>query len=211
MKYILIADDHSVVRFGLKRFFSFQTDINVKAEATSGAEVLEILRRDGNFDVLLLDLSMPDISGFELIARVRAWSKSLPILVFSIHNEPMIAKRAFQIGASGFITKGCAEEMLVDAVRKIAAGGRFVDPVLMEQLVFDLPPLEKDAPHYKLSERELLILKLFAQGKTGNEIATKLSISKKTVSTHKANLMQKMNFNSLADMVVYAADYALID
>jgi DNA-binding NarL/FixJ family response regulator len=207
----MIADDHGIVRFGLKRFFSFQGDINVMGEAASGAEVLEILRRDGNFDVLLLDLSMPDISGFELIARVRAWSKSLPILVFSIHNEAAIAKRVFQIGASGFITKGCAEEMLVDAVRKVAAGGRFVDPVLTGQLIFDLPPLEKDAPHHKLSERELLILKLFAQGKTGNEIAETLAISKKTVSTHKTNLMRKMNFNNLADMVIYATDYALID
>jgi DNA-binding NarL/FixJ family response regulator len=207
----MIADDHGLVRFGLKRFFSFQTDILVTGEAESGAEVLEILGRGGNFDLLLLDLSMPGISGFELLARIRAANKSLPILVFSIQNAATVARRVFQIGASGFISKGCAEEMLVDAVRKVAAGGRFLDPSLTEQLIFDLPPQEKDAPHHKLSERELLILKLFAQGKTGNEIAEKLAISKKTVSTHKTNLMQKMNFNSLADMVIYATDYGLID
>jgi DNA-binding NarL/FixJ family response regulator len=208
---IMIADDHGLVRFGLKRFFSFQTDILVTGEAESGAEVLEILGRGGNFDLLLLDLSMPGISGFELLARIRAANKSLPILVFSIQNATTVARRVFQIGASGFISKGCAEEMLVDAVRKVATGGRFLDPSLTEQLIFDLPPQEKDAPHHKLSERELLILKLFAQGKTGNEIAEMLAISKKTVSTHKTNLMLKMNFNSLADMVIYATDYGLID
>lgn len=207
----MIADDHSVVRFGLKRFFSSQEDICVKGEAASGAEVLETLRRDSNWDLLLLDLSMPGIGGFELIARIRAEHKALPILVFSLHHEPTLARRAFQVGASGFITKGCAEEMLVDAVRKVAAGGRFIDPLLTEQLAFDLSPQEGEAPHLKLSERELLILKLFARGKTGNEIAAQLSISKKTVSTHKTNLMRKMNFNSLADMVVYATDNALID
>jgi DNA-binding NarL/FixJ family response regulator len=211
MMRILIADDHSVVRFGLKRFFSLRGDFAVTEEATSGDEVFEILRRDSNWDLLLLDLSMPGISGLELITRVRTQYKSLPILVFSIHDEPAIAKRAFQIGASGFITKGCAEEMLVEAISKVAAGGRFVDPLLSEQLTFDLPPLEKDAPHHKLSERELLILKLFARGKAGNEIAAELSISKKTVSAHKTNLMHKMNFNSLAELVVYAADYGLID
>lgn len=211
MIHILIADDHSVVRVGLKQLFSLMGDISVTGEAADGTEVLELLQQDCDFDLLLLDLTMPGISGIDLIARIRAKYKTLPILVFSMHNEPMIAKRTFQIGASGFITKGCAEETLIEAIRKVAAGGRFVDPGLAEQMIFDQPPTEKEAPHHKLSERELHILKLFAQGKTGNEIAEQLSISKKTVSTHKTNLMQKMNFSSIAELVLYAADYALIE
>jgi DNA-binding NarL/FixJ family response regulator len=207
---ILIADDHDIVRLGLKQLFSLMGDITVTGEAASYREVIEILQRDCTPDLLLLGMDMPDISGFELISRIRAQYKSLPILIYSIHNEPMIARRAFRIGVSGFITKGSTQEILVGAIRKVAAGGRFVDPALAEQVIFDRMP-EKKVPHQQLSERELLILKLFARGKTGNEIAQKLSISKKTVSTHKTNLMQKMSFNSIAELVLYANDYALID
>ncbi len=211
MLHILIADDHSVVRVGLKQLFSLMGDITVTGEAANGEEVLGILAHNHNCDLLLLDLNMPGISGIELIARIRKEHPPLPILVFSMQNEPMIAKRIFQIGASGFITKGCSQETLVEAIRKVAAGGRFIDPALAELMIFDQPQVEKAAPHHKLSDRELMIMKLFAQGQTGNEIAKKLSISKKTVSTHKANLMHKMNFHSIAELVLYAADYALLD
>jgi len=164
-----------------------------------------------NFDLILLDLNLPDIDGFDLIARIHSQNRSLPILIFSMHNESLVVKRAFQVGASGFITKGCTQETLLTAIRKVASGGRFVEPALAEQMIFNESDTSKELPHDKLSERELHILKLFACGKTGNEIAQHLSISKKTVSTHKVRLMQKMNFQSIAELVLYAANYALID
>jgi DNA-binding NarL/FixJ family response regulator len=205
---VLIADDHSVVRVGLKQLFELIGDICVTDEARDGAEVLGIIQHKNDFDLLLLDLFMPGISGFELIARIRTLNKSLPILVFSMHNEAQVAKRAFQMGANGFITKGGSEEMLIGAIRKVASGEQFIDPTLLEQIIFEKPA---SPAHENLTERELHILKLFARGKSGNEIAAMLSISKKTVSTHKTDLMQKMNFDSLAELVLYAADYGLID
>jgi DNA-binding NarL/FixJ family response regulator len=199
-----------IVRSGLKQLLLRLGDITVTGEAASCGEVLATLRQDCNSDLLLLEMDMPDVSGFELISCVRAQYKSLPILIYSIHKEPMIVARAFQIGASGFITKFCSQETLVEAVRKVAAGGRFIDPVLAGQVIFDRMP-KMEAPHHQLSELELLILKLFAQGKNGNEVAQKLSISNQAVSAHKTNLMQKMNFNNIAELVLYATDYALID
>lgn len=208
---LIIADNHGVVRVGLKQLFSLMNDITVAGEASDGLELLNLLRQHAGIDLLLLDLNLPDIHASGLIARIRAQNKSLPILVFSMYNEPLIAKRVLQMGASGFVTKGCSLETLIVAIRKTAAGGRFVDPDVAESLIFDPPVPSEEAPHHKLSERELHILKLFAQGKTGNEIARMLAISKKTVSTHKTNLMQKMNFQNLAELVLYAATYALIE
>jgi DNA-binding NarL/FixJ family response regulator len=208
---VLIADDHVVVRGGLKQLFSLMGDITVAGEATDGMEVLEMLKHGSSFDLLLLDLTMPNISGVNLITRIRALNKSLPILVLSMHCELQVAKRVLQAGASGFITKGSPQETLVAAIRKVAAGGRFVDPVLSEQMMFEKPAPGEEVPHDRLSERELHILKLIAQGQTVNEIAEKLFISNKTVSTHKARLMQKMNFQSNAELVRYAADHALVE
>lgn len=209
---VLIADDHAIVRGGLKQLFALMGDIAVAGEAMDGKEVIEILQHRSDFDLLLLDLTMPGISGINLITRIRAQNKTLPILVLSMHCELQVAKRVLQSGASGFITKGSPQETLVAAIRKVAAGGRFVDPVLAEQMMFEKPGgAGGEAPHDKLSERELHIFKLIAQGKSVNEIAEKLFISNKTVSTHKARLMQKMNFQSNAELVRYAADHSLIE
>lgn len=208
---ILIADDHNVVLVGLKQLFSLMGGIVVAGEAANGMQLLELLQQKTDFDLLLLDITMPDITGFDLIARVRARNSVLPILIFSMHNEPLMAKRGFQMGASGFISKGCSQEILMAAVRKVAAGGRFVDPEFSEQMIFGKASSAEEIPHDRLSERELHILKLFAVGKSGNEIAQLLSISKKTVSTHKSHLMRKMNFRNITELVLYALDYALIE
>jgi DNA-binding NarL/FixJ family response regulator len=208
---VLIADDHAVVRGGLRQLFSMMGDINIVGEAVDGKEVLEILQRVSNIDLLLLDLTMPGISGINLITRIRDTNKTLPILVLSMHNELQVAKRVLKAGASGFITKGSPQEILIAAIRKVAAGGRFVDPVLAEQMMFENPAQGEEMPHDKLSERELHILKLIAQGISINEIAGKLFISSKTVSTHKARLMQKMNLQSNAELVRYAADHGLVE
>ncbi len=207
---VLIADDHVIVRGGLKQLFALVGDIVVAGEATNGAEVLEALRH-GQFDLVLLDLTMPGISGVSLIGHIRALNAQLPILVLSMHNELQVAKRVLQAGAAGFVTKGSKQDTLMDAVRKVAAGGRFVDPVIAEQMMFEKPVSGEIAPHQRLSERELHIMKLFAKGRGINEIAEELCISNKTVSTHKARLMQKMNFQSNAELIRYAADQGLIE
>lgn len=207
---VLIADDHAIVRGGLKQLFALMGDIVVAGEASDGAEVLEALRH-GQFDLILLDLTMPGISGINLIGRIRAQHEKLPILVLSMHNELQVAKRVLQAGAAGFVAKGSMQNTLMDAVRKVAAGGRFVDPLIAEQMMFEKNVPGEQAPHERLSERELLILKLFARGRGVNEIAAELFISNKTVSTHKARLMQKMNFQNNAELVRYAADHSLVE
>lgn len=207
---VFIADDHVVVRGGLKQLFALMGDIVVAGEAADGAELLEKLRHE-EFDLLLLDLTMPGVSGINLIGRVRAEHPKLPILVLSMHNELQVAKRVLQAGAVGYVTKGSMQETLMDAVRRVAAGGRFIDPVIAEQMMFEKTVPGEVAAHERLSERELHILKLFAKGRGVNEIAAELFISNKTVSTHKARLMQKMNFQNNADLVRYAADHGLIE
>lgn len=208
---ILIADDHIVVRVGLKQLLSTMGGVVITGEAATGRQVLDMCSQKNEFDLLLLDLSMPDIGGFDLVSRLREAENSPPILVFSMHKEHMVAKRAFQMGASGFVSKGSTQEVLMAAVYKVASGGRFVDPELPEQIIFGSSHPGAAIPHERLSGRELDILKLFAKGKTGNEIAAHLSISKKTVSTHKTHLMQKMNFRNITELVIYALDNSLIE
>jgi DNA-binding NarL/FixJ family response regulator len=207
---VLIADDHAIVRSGLKQLFGLMGDINVGGEATNGEEVLEVLQK-GQFDLLLLDLTMPGLSGINLIGRIRALHANLPILVLSMHNELQIAKRVLQAGAAGFVTKGSEQDILMTAIRKVATGSRFVDPTITEQLMFEKPVQGETAPHERLSERELHIMKLFAKGMGINEIAAELFISNKTVSTHKARLMKKMNLESNSELVRYAVEHGMIE
>ncbi len=207
---VLIADDHVIVRNGLKQLFELMGDIVVAGEAVNGAEAMEKLRKD-KYDLILIDLTMPGVSGVGLIGQISEQNPELPILVLSMHNELQIAKRVLQAGASGFVTKGSMQDVLMDAVRKVSAGGRYIDPSIAELMMFEKPSQNEAAPHERLSEREMHILKLFAKGLGINEIAEELFISNKTVSTHKARLMQKMNFQSNAELIRYAADYNLIE
>ncbi len=207
---VLIADDHVVVRSGLKQLFELMGDIALMGEATNGDEVLELLQQK-EFDLILLDLTMPGLSGVNLITRIHALYEKVPVLVLSMHNELHVAKRVLQAGASGYVTKGSEQDTLMAAIRKVAAGGRFIDPSVAEQMMFEKPSTGKTLPHERLSERELHIMKLIALGKSINDIADELFISNKTVSTHKARLMQKLNFLSNAELVRYAADNGLIE
>jgi DNA-binding NarL/FixJ family response regulator len=205
---VLIADDHGIVREGLKQLFSLGTDISVVAEAVSGGEVLEAMRA-GGIDLILLDLTMPGISGVNLISRLRARDDCPPILVLSMHNELQVARRALTEGASGYLTKDSDPKTLMSAIRKVASGGRFIDPGLAEQMAFDTGGDRK--PHELLSDREYDIFRMLARGKGVNEIAEELSISNKTVSTHKARLMEKMNVQNNAELVRYALANGLVD
>lgn len=205
---IVIADDHALVRGGLLQLFSLAGDVDVVAQATHGGQLLDCLRQVA-CDLVLLDMTMPGISGVELIGRIRVRAPDLPILVLSMHSEALVARRALEAGAAGYLTKDGDPETLLLAIRRVAAGGRYIDPVLAERMVFQNAAGPLEHPHERLSNRELSIFKLFVGGKSVNQIAEELSISNKTVSTHKARLMQKMGFQSNAEMLRYGIDRAL--
>lgn len=210
MIQVLIADDHAIMRGGLKQLLALVDDIKVAAEATNGDEVMEIIR-SRPMDLVLLDMAMPGISGIDLITRIRAHLPQLPILVLSMRNEAQIARGALKAGATGYLTKDNEPEVLIAAIRKTASGVRYIDPMLVEQIVFDTDKPAYRHAHERLSKREFHILNLLVRGKTVNDIADELAISNKTVSTHKARLMQKMNITSNADLVRYGLVHGLTD
>lgn len=207
---VLIAEDHAIVREGLKQLFALAKDVVVAGEAEDGAQVLVALRQ-GEFDLVLLDMTMPGISGVNLIRRIRTQDSAPPILVLSMHNELQIARRALAAGASGYLTKDNRPDVLIAAVRKVASGGRCIDPGLAEQMMFDTGDAGTRAPHELLSEREFHVLRLLVRGVSINDVGEELAISSKTVSTHKARLMQKMNFRNNTDLVRYAVAHGLVE
>ena len=206
---LLIADDHGIMREGLKRLFVKEEGIVVAGEAANGNQVLDAVKT-GGFDLLLLDMSMPEPSGVELIEMMRTLAPKLPILVLSMHHEPQIIKRALNAGADGYISKDTNDpERLVAAVREVAAGGRYLDPATAERFAFDT--INGAVPlHAALSKREMQILNLLVHGMGVNEIANMLFISSKTVSTHKIRLMEKMNMKTNAELVSYALSHGLM-
>lgn len=208
---VLLADDHALVREGLKRLFALVPDIAIVAEATNGAKVIEALGREC-FDLILLDMTMPGLSGPDLIEEIRKIPDSPPILVVSMHDEPQIARRAISAGATGYITKDSDPELLLTAIRKIALGKRFIDPIIAEAIAFDVVPVVWERPaHELLSKREQQIFILLVKGNTVNQIAAQLFISNKTVSTHKARLMEKLGVDTTVELVRYAIDNKLVN
>ncbi|MCX7192060.1 MAG: response regulator transcription factor [Proteobacteria bacterium] len=206
---LLIADDHAIVREGIKKIIALSTDIVVEADAVDGPGVMEKLSRRADFDLLLLDLTMPGVVGTSLISRVKDAFPDLPILVFSMHNDAQVASRAIKAGASGFIAKDSDPEVLLDAIRRVAGGGKYIDQALAEQLAFDTLLPDQRAPHALLSNREFEVFSLLVMGKRVNDIAGQLNISNKTVSTHKLNLMVKMKMANMADLINYSIDHDL--
>lgn len=205
---LFIADDHAIMRSGLKQIFALTPDVCMAGEAENGQQLLEMLR-DNTFDLLLLDLNMPGIGGAELLGRIRVHHPTLPILILSMHNEPLIASRMLKTGANGFITKDCEPEALLQAIRKVAAHGKYISPELAEKMVFDVASDAQHPPHNQLSNRELEVLRLLAGGHGVNDIAGMLAISNKTVSTHKMRLMEKLNLANLADLIRYALAHGI--
>jgi DNA-binding NarL/FixJ family response regulator len=206
---LLLADDHAIVRSGLKQLFSLAPDLQVMGEAVDGAGLLDALRKQQP-DLVLLDVNMPGLSGPDLILRIKAHWPTLPILVLSMHNEPQVAARVLKAGASGYVTKDSEMDVLLAAIRKVAGGGKFIVPELAEKLVFDLSLGGDQLPHTTLSDRELEVFRLLVAGKGVNEIAASLCISNKTVSTHKTRLMEKLNVDSTAELVRYAMTHGLL-
>jgi len=207
---VLLADDHAIVRAGLKEILADTGDIEVAAEATNGQDVMAQIRaRD--FDVAVLDMSMPGRSGIELIKQVKDEKPKLRILILTMHSEEQYAVRALKAGASGFLTKEAAADQLVAAIRKIAGGGAYVSPETAERLVLDAAPRAESAPHTLLSDREFQVLQMIAGGKTVSEIAKRLSLSVKTVSTHKTRILHKMGLANQAELIRYALEHKLLD
>ncbi|WP_158783760.1 response regulator transcription factor [Pantoea sp. BAV 3049] len=206
---LVIADDHALMREGLKQIFALDENIEVVGEAGDGSQVLERLRL-GGLDLLLLDISMPGISGEDLINRIHSQYKSLPILVLSMFNEPQIARRVLNCGALGYITKDKNPDALLTAIRSVAKGSRYIDHDLAQEIVFAEYQNGNRALHETLTTRERQILLMLAHGETINAIADALSISNKTVSTYKSRMMDKMQFSSNADIVKYAISHHLV-
>lgn len=207
---IAIADDHAIVREGLKRIVSSCEGMQVVGEAADGMEVMQRVRTL-DMDVLMLDLSMPGRSGMELIKLVRAEKPRLRILVLSMHQEMQYAVRAIKSGASGYLTKESAPAQLEQAIRKVAAGGAFISDEVAQQLALGAMPGGAPVPHESLSNREFEVLRLLAGGISVTEIAGQLNLSVKTVSTHKANLMHKMSLANSTELVRYAIRHGLAD
>lgn len=206
MLRVLIADDHAIMRKGLKQLLDLTDDIRVVAEAANGRQVIEQLEQ-ADFDVLLLDLSMPDTQGVELVEKIHLLDKQLPILVLSMYQEAQIAILAMQAGASGYLTKDSDPEQLPAAIRKVAGGGRCIDAKLALKFTFNETESAFDdsnaVSHKPLSEREIQIMKLLAKGDSLKEISISLDIKRGTVSTYKCRIMRKMGFRSNADLMRY--------
>lgn len=207
---IVVADDHAIVREGLKRIMADAHDLQVVDEAADGSEVMRAVR-EREFEVLVLDLSMPGRSGMELIKLVKSEKPRVRILVLSMHQEAQYATRAIKSGASGYLTKESAPAQLQQAVRKIAAGGAYISAEVAEQLALGAMPGSEVAPHETLSDREFEVFRFLAAGVTVSEIAQRLNLSVKTVSTHKSNLMQKLGLHNQSELVRYALKHGLAE
>ena len=207
---ILVVDDHPIVRAGLRRIAEDDRGITVTAEATSGEDALAALRQNVA-DVVLLDVSMPGSPFTETLRRLREEHPTVRILVLSAHPEDQWAVRALRGGASGYLTKDHSPEQLLDAIRRVHRGGRYVSPTLAERLAAQLGQDFVGAPHELLSDREFDVLRGLGAGRTVKEVASALDLSPKTVSTYRARLMEKMQFAANADLVRYSAEHGLIE
>jgi two-component system, NarL family, invasion response regulator UvrY len=206
---IAIVDDHAIVRAGLKQFLSEQVDMRVVAEGADGRAVIDILRQ-GEVNVLLLDISMPDQNGVDALAAVRARAPDLPVLVLSGFPEEHYATVLLRQGASGYLNKDCDPQDIVDAIRTVALGRKYISPAVAQMLASHLGPDASRPAHEKLSERELQVFLRLAKGETIGHIADSLSLSVKTVSTFRSRVMEKLGLQSNSDLTYYAMKNGLI-
>jgi len=203
MTRVLLADDHAIIRDGVKQILADTDDLVVAGEAANGAEVLKLIAEQ-HWDLLVLDISMPGKSGLELIKLVRQEKPRLPILIFSMHQEEQYALRALHAGAAGYLTKESDSEVLIAAMRKVAAGGVHVSEKVAQLLARERMPNKDELPHTRLSNREFQIFEKIVAGVRLTDIADELNLSIKTVSTHKSRILQKMGMSSDTELVRYA-------
>ena len=210
MSRSLIADDHTLMRDGLKQILATAGDMIVTGEASDGFQTMDRVR-NGELDLLLLDISMPGRSGVELIKQIRVVKPQLPILVLSMHKESEYAVRSLRAGAAGYLCKDSASQQLLKAIREVAGGGRFISHEVAIDLAFGLIQRDERPLHALLSDREFLIFSKLAVGDGIGEIAQELNLSAKTVSTYKTRLLQKMRMSSVADLIRYGLEHDLLD
>ncbi len=209
MLKVLIADDHPVVRQGVKQILSDGFRLHQFGEAENAKEVFESISRK-RWDLLILDVNLPDVNGLEILRQIKKVQPELPVLVFTIIDEDQIAVRVLKAGASGFISKGSLPDELVTAVRKIHTGGRYVSPHLAEKLVFNIYTGDEKPVHHKLSNREYQVICLIAAGKSVKQIAEELYLSVQTVRTYRTRILEKMNMKTDAELIHYAIHNHLI-
>ena len=207
---ILIADDHPIVRHGVKQVLAEDADLQVVAEATDGDEALR-LAREREWDVAILDFSMPGRSGFDLLGDLRREFPKRPVIVLSIHAERMHAARILRAGGAGYVNKASAPQELAKAVRKVAAGGRYVSPALAELLAADLSADDSRPAHEQLSDREYRVMWLLASGRPVHEIAREMMLRPSTVSTYRSRVFQKLQLRNNAELVQYAVRHHLVE
>ena len=207
---VVVVDDHAVVREGLKRIVSESGGMTVTGEAADGHEAMRVIRSEP-CDVVLLDITMPNKSGLDVLKELHTESPRLPVLVLSMHPEDQYAVRVLRAGAAGYVTKESAPAKLVQAIRKVVRGGKYVSPSLAERLVFDLGADKDKAPHELLSDREYQVLCLISSGKTVTQIANELALSIKTVSTYRVRILEKLKMKNNAEMTRYAIQEGLVD
>jgi two-component system, NarL family, invasion response regulator UvrY len=207
---VLIVDDHALIREGVKKTLSGEADMTVVGSANNVMELFQTLERLP-VNLVLLDISMPGESGLDALKDLRQKYPHLPVLILSFHPEHRFAVRALKAGASGYLTKESATEELVQAVRKVAAGGKYVSAALAEQLATELEDGSGTPPHETLSDREFQVMCLFASGKKSNEIAEQLSVSVSTVNTYRMRVLEKMKMHSNVELSRYAIEHGLIE
>jgi len=207
---IIIADDHEIVRAGLRQLIAGEPDIEVAGEASDGQELIERLRKN-TYDVVLLDISMPGRSGLDILKQIRIEHPGLPVLILSTYPEEQYAIRTIKAGASGYLNKKTLSDELIGAIRKAHAGGRYITPSLAEIMAESMISDHGGVPHAKLSDREYQIMLLLASGKSVSDISRDLFLSVKTVSTHRAKILQKMGLRNNAEITHYAVSNRLLD
>lgn len=210
MVRVLIADDHMIVRRGLRDILIQELEGAVCAEARNAEEVLE-QTRSREWDLVILDLTMPGRSGLDVLRDLKREQPNLPVLVLSMHSEQQYGKRVLKAGASGYLNKESAPEELVQAIRKVLNGGHYVSPTLAEKLALDLRPETERSADDRLSDRELEVLRMLASGRTNSQIAEQLHLGATTVSTYRARILEKLNLTTTAELMHYALSNHLVE
>ena len=207
---IIIADDHPIVRAGMRQIISEAADMMVADEAADGHKLLNKVREE-KFDVVILDITMPHMDGLDVLKQLKIEKPKLPVIILSIHPESQYALRVLKAGASGYVTKASAPDELINAIRKVDRGGKYISPSIAEKLAFQLDADFIEMPHEMLSDREYQVMRMLASGKTVTEIAGQLILSVKTVSTYRSRILEKMKMKNNAELMHYAIQNRLVD
>ena len=207
---VVIADDHPVLRRGIKNILEEEADLEVVAEASSGQELLQKIAQV-SCDVVLLDINMPGRDGLDTLSKLHRLNPKLPVLMLSVHPEDQFGPRVLKSGASGYMNKESACDELITAIRKVCTGGKYISPGLAEKIACDLAADNNLPPHEKLSDREYQVMRMIASGKTVGEIARELCLSEKTISTHRARILEKMAMKTNAQLTYYAIQNDLLN